>query len=56
MADGIADKFFENEILHFVVLIFLMMLVLFIAYKAGVAITIMSYLDLSNHAETNKTE
>ena len=53
--EGIATKFFKNKMLHLFVLIFLMILVIFISYRAGVAITIMSFLDLSNHAETNKT-
>lgn len=51
MFSNTAESFFNNTILYFSVLVILMLLVMFIAFKAGVAITIMSYLDLSRHSE-----
>lgn len=52
MFSELAEKFYANTTLHFVIVVILMLLVIFIAFKAGVAITLMSYLDLSKHSTT----
>lgn len=49
MFSDLAKKFYDNSILHFVTIIVLLLLILFISYKAGVAISIMSFFDLKKH-------
>ncbi len=51
MFSNLAEEFYSNTFLHFAVMVILMVMVMFIAFKAGLATMIMAQLDLSKHSE-----